>query len=422
MFAACWSAKGGSGTTVVAASLALVLARRADAARCWSIWPATRPRCSGCPSPPVSGLADWLAAGADGADRRPRSSRGGRRLRRLALLPRGRGRARTGRAGRGAGRLAGVGEPIGGGRLRRAPMVGRRCRRRGARCWRPPATDSLFVTRACYLSLRRLVAAPAATVRGGAGHRGGPGPRSSRRRRRRRRPRGGRGGGRCCRRTGRRRRPAGRPPAPWSRAGAGAGDVNAELAIDAVGDVVSVEQIAERVHRRLLAEGVPAARPHEVPGAHVATTGRDDDAIAAWVGTLVRDEAPLLDRRRGGRGGPARPGPGRRARPARAVPGRSRGDRRHGQRRGQVWIDAGGPLQPTGVQLDERDDAPPHRAGAGPARPSRRPGQPDRRRPVGRRFTGPRGGSPPGRRRALPHDPALRCPAHPARRRSRPPG
>ncbi len=129
--------------------------------------------------------------------------------------------------------------------------------------------------------------------------------------------------------------------------------MNAELAIDAVGDVVSVEQIAERVHRRLLAEGVPAARPHEVPGAHVATTGRDDDAIAAWVGTLVRDEAPLLDR-----AGAAEAGQLVLARviglgplePFLADPAVTDVM----VTRGQVWIDRGGPLQPTGVQLDER--------------------------------------------------------------------
>ena len=56
MLIACWSVKGGSGTTVVAAALALLLAR-AGQRWCWPIWPVmSRPR-SGWPSRPDQGSA-----------------------------------------------------------------------------------------------------------------------------------------------------------------------------------------------------------------------------------------------------------------------------------------------------------------------------------------------------------------------------
>ena len=94
MLVACWSSKGGAGTTVVAASLALLLARRDPAsARCSSTWPATCPPRSAWPSP---------TARASPAGWRPAPTSPPTRSRRLevpagpglALLPRGDGPAR----------------------------------------------------------------------------------------------------------------------------------------------------------------------------------------------------------------------------------------------------------------------------------------------------------------------------------------
>src|SRR5947209_5309133 len=63
MLISCWSVKGGSGTTVIAAAIALALARS---------MPTTLvdfggdvPTVLGLPDPEGFGLADWLAAGPD---------------------------------------------------------------------------------------------------------------------------------------------------------------------------------------------------------------------------------------------------------------------------------------------------------------------------------------------------------------------
>lgn len=61
MLVACWSAKGGSGTTVVAASLATVLARSAPTVL--ADLDGDVPACLGLAEPTGPGLADWLAAG-----------------------------------------------------------------------------------------------------------------------------------------------------------------------------------------------------------------------------------------------------------------------------------------------------------------------------------------------------------------------
>ena len=62
MLVACWSAKGGAGTTVVATALAAVLARSSPVGRrSWSIWPAMLPAVLGSPTrviPGLTGLAD----------------------------------------------------------------------------------------------------------------------------------------------------------------------------------------------------------------------------------------------------------------------------------------------------------------------------------------------------------------------------
>lgn len=163
---ACWSPKGGSGTTVVSCALAMVLARSpnppdprsqgrsgvllADLA-------GDVPAVIGVPDPPGSGLADWLAAGPDVPD-------GALSALELTVAP-------------GVGLL-----PLRGGRSEAEEPPGRE---RGealaaalavdgrtvvADCGRADtgaalavaagAAVSLMVLRPCYLALRRALAAP----------------------------------------------------------------------------------------------------------------------------------------------------------------------------------------------------------------------------------------------------------------------
>ena len=61
IFVACWSAKGGCGTTVVAVSLASLLARAGGALV--ADLAGDVPAVLGMPEPSGPGLADWLAAG-----------------------------------------------------------------------------------------------------------------------------------------------------------------------------------------------------------------------------------------------------------------------------------------------------------------------------------------------------------------------
>ena len=64
MLVACWSAKGGSGTTVVAAALALTFARSPNGAVLADL--AGDAACVlGLPEPEGPGLHDWLGAGDD---------------------------------------------------------------------------------------------------------------------------------------------------------------------------------------------------------------------------------------------------------------------------------------------------------------------------------------------------------------------
>lgn len=65
MLVACWSAKGGSGTTVVAAALAIVLARRSPAGALLVDLDGDLPAALGLPEPVRPGVAEWLAAGAE---------------------------------------------------------------------------------------------------------------------------------------------------------------------------------------------------------------------------------------------------------------------------------------------------------------------------------------------------------------------
>jgi MinD-like ATPase involved in chromosome partitioning or flagellar assembly len=154
---ACWSPKGGSGTTVVSAALSLVLAETRGATLLVDL-AGDVPAALGLPEPDGPGLSDWLAAGADvpndALSRLEVDAAPGVRL--LA---------------QGSNPDAMVTSPVGGERtaallgalaVERRPVV--------ADCGRADngvglavaagATLSLLVLRPCYLALRRALAAP----------------------------------------------------------------------------------------------------------------------------------------------------------------------------------------------------------------------------------------------------------------------
>jgi hypothetical protein len=148
MLVACWSSKGGAGTTVVAASLAVLLGRgRADGALLADLG-GDIPAALGITDPDSPGLAGWLRAGADvppdALHRLEVHVADG-----LSLLPRGSGPLATERGDVLAGLLAADGRAV------------------VADCGTDPqgaalavaagATRSLLVTRACFLALHRAV-------------------------------------------------------------------------------------------------------------------------------------------------------------------------------------------------------------------------------------------------------------------------
>jgi hypothetical protein len=162
VFVSCWSAKGGQGTTVVAVALATMLARQGPPGVLLVDLAGDVPAVLGQAEPTGLGLSDWLAAGAevppDGLARLELAVTDD-----LRLLVRGRGPLDP------VERV----EVLAGLLADEARSVVVDC---GVPCW-PRATadadvgpgdaaavlaaaavESLVVTRACYLSLRRLVA------------------------------------------------------------------------------------------------------------------------------------------------------------------------------------------------------------------------------------------------------------------------
>lgn len=151
MLIACWSSKGGVGTTVVAASLALLHARRASGGVVLADLAGDAPAALGLAEPSPPGLSDWLGAGAevppDALGRLERRVASG-----LVLLPRGQGPLRPERADVLAALLTADPRPV------------------VADCGADPsgvaatlaagASRSVLVTRACFLALRRAAAAP----------------------------------------------------------------------------------------------------------------------------------------------------------------------------------------------------------------------------------------------------------------------
>jgi Mrp family chromosome partitioning ATPase len=148
---ACWSAKGGAGTTVVAAALALQRARHDPSGVLLADLAGDVPAVLGLDEPDSPGLAGWLAAGsavpADGLARIEVGAAPG-----LGLLPRGEGPREPGRAGV----LAAL--------LQRSPRTTvvdcGRAQGTAARTVVGRAHHSLLVTRPCYVALRRASRLP----------------------------------------------------------------------------------------------------------------------------------------------------------------------------------------------------------------------------------------------------------------------
>ncbi|MDQ3306300.1 MAG: hypothetical protein M3535_10065 [Actinomycetota bacterium] len=149
---ACWSAKGGSGTTVVSVALATVLARSSPSGALLVDLEGDVPAVLGLPDPSGPGLGEWLSSGdtvpADALSRLEIPAPGG-----LHLLPTGGSdTAGTGRAEVLAALLAADPRPV---------VADCGCLPRGpALAVAAAASLSLLVLRPCYLSLRRALKAP----------------------------------------------------------------------------------------------------------------------------------------------------------------------------------------------------------------------------------------------------------------------
>ena len=164
MLIACWSPKGGTGTTVVSCGLALVLARSPARPPAGGVLLADLsgdvPAVLGLPTPAAPGLVDWLAAGPDvpGDGPRPAGGRGRARPAPAGLGRRARRRRRPPRP-RAAERGEVLAEALAaGGRVVVADCGSAAS---GAALAVAAAADvSLLVLRPCYLALRRALAAP----------------------------------------------------------------------------------------------------------------------------------------------------------------------------------------------------------------------------------------------------------------------
>lgn len=151
MLVACWSIKGGSGATVIAASLALLVADRSPGGAVLADLAGDGPAVLGLAEPSSPGLAGWLASGddvpADALARIEMQAGPG-----LGLLPRGAGPLDPSRAGVLAGVLdAGPRPVIVDGGADPGPA---------ARAIIAAAQRSILVIRPCYLALRRALDPP----------------------------------------------------------------------------------------------------------------------------------------------------------------------------------------------------------------------------------------------------------------------
>lgn len=154
MLIACWSTKGGVGTTVVAAGVALHLAR-CEAGVVLADLAGDVPAVLGLPEPPAPGLAGWLAAGArvpaDALARIEVEAAPG-----LAVLPRGPGDLPLDLPLERAEVLAAVLD----GAARPAVVDCGRIEHPAAVAVARRATRSLLVVRPCFMALRRACRAP----------------------------------------------------------------------------------------------------------------------------------------------------------------------------------------------------------------------------------------------------------------------
>jgi hypothetical protein len=164
MLIACWSAKGGAGTTVVAAGLALVLSQTRDEGALVADLAGDVPAVLGRPEPDGPGLSEWLATGPDvppdGLARLEHAVAPA-----LWLLPRGRGPLQwSDRAEVLAAILASDARDVvvDCGRLEpaRDGSAGDDAQREVVQIMAASASQSLLVTRSCYLALRRVLAVP----------------------------------------------------------------------------------------------------------------------------------------------------------------------------------------------------------------------------------------------------------------------
>ncbi|HZN13288.1 MAG TPA: hypothetical protein VFB78_03390 [Acidimicrobiales bacterium] len=153
MVIACWSVKGGSGTTVVAAGLALRLARSSPGVVLADL-AGDAPAALGQPEPAGPGLADWLAAGptvADDALSRLEVDVGAG----LSILPAGRAAGRASNAADGERLVAALSA-----RPRAVVVDCGSIASDAALGVAAAASRSLLVIRPCFLALRRAIAAP----------------------------------------------------------------------------------------------------------------------------------------------------------------------------------------------------------------------------------------------------------------------
>jgi hypothetical protein len=171
MLISCWSAKGGVGTTVVAAALAVRLARREPGGVLAVDLAGDLPAALGCREPAGPALVDWLAAGddvpTDAMARLEHEVSPG-----LALIPRGDGPLPSARGALLARMLAAEPRVVIAdcGRIDPAPPVescpvpaddggtDRPLTDSTARIVTRAGSSSLLVIRPCYLALRRATA------------------------------------------------------------------------------------------------------------------------------------------------------------------------------------------------------------------------------------------------------------------------
>lgn len=154
MVITCWSVKGGSGTTVVAAALALRLSRVSPPAVIADL-AGDVPAALGQPDRVGPGLADWLAAGPDVAD--DALARLGTEVRPgLTLLGAGNIASRGATAADGERLIAALSRLD----ARNVVVDAGSVRSDLALALAASSERSLLVVRPCFLALRRAVAAP----------------------------------------------------------------------------------------------------------------------------------------------------------------------------------------------------------------------------------------------------------------------